>query len=57
MTTVNVPQSDIRPFVRGELVALKRQVQRALNRNLDAATQLHLQDVVVRIDAILDPET
>jgi hypothetical protein len=56
VTGVNVPQSDIRPFVRGELEALKRQIRQALNRNLDRATQLHLQDAVVRIDAILDPE-
>ena len=56
VTGVNVSQSDIRPFVRGELEALKRQIQRALNRNLGQATRLHLQDAVVRIDAILDPE-
>ncbi len=55
VTPVNVPQSDIRPFVRGELVTLKREIQRALGRNSDITTRLHLQDAVVRIDRILDP--
>jgi hypothetical protein len=55
-TTVNVPQSDIRPFVRGELETLKRDINRALARGgIDRATRLHLQDAVVRIDRILDP--
>jgi hypothetical protein len=56
LTTVNVPQSDIRPFVRGELETVKREISRALGRRLDAATRLHLQDAVVRIDDILDPQ-
>jgi len=57
VTNVNVAQSDIRPFVRGELEALKRQISRALNRGgLDQATRLHLQDAVARIDVILDPD-
>ncbi|MEE9134075.1 MAG: zinc-dependent metalloprotease [Gemmatimonadota bacterium] len=57
VTSVNVSQSDIRPFARGELVTLKREITRALNRGgLDRATRLHLQDAIVRIDRILDPE-
>ena len=57
VTNVNVAQSDIRPFVRGELEALKRQISRALNRGgLDQATRFHLQDAVARIDVILDPD-
>ena len=57
VTNVNVSQSDIRPFARGELVRLKREITRALNRGgLDRATRLHLQDAIVRIDRILDPE-
>jgi len=56
-TTVNVSQSDIRPFVRGELQTLQRDINRALARGgIDRATRLHLQDAVVRIDRILDPE-
>ncbi len=54
-TTVDVPQSDIRPFVRGELETLKQEINRALARRLDAATRLHLQDALVRSDEILDP--
>ena len=55
-TTVNVPQSDIRPFVRGELETLKRAITTALGRNPDSATRLHLEDARVRIDRILDPK-
>ncbi|MGD8698848.1 MAG: zinc-dependent metalloprotease [Gemmatimonadales bacterium] len=56
-TGVNVSQSDIRPFVRGELQTLKRDINRALARGgIDRATRLHLQDAVVRIDRILNPE-
>ncbi len=52
---VDVSQSDIRPFVRGELNALRGQVQSALRRGLDTATRYHLDDALVRIDRILDP--
>jgi hypothetical protein len=55
VTTVDVPQSDIRPFVRGQLVTLQREIRSALNRSLDRATRLHLQDALVRIENILDP--
>ena len=56
LTAVDVSQSDIRAFVRGELNVLKGQIQRALRRNLNTATRYHLEDAVVRIDAILHPE-
>jgi hypothetical protein len=55
LTAVDVSQSDIRAFVRGELNVLKGQIQRALRRDLDTATRYHLEDAVVRIDNILDP--
>ncbi len=55
VTGVDVPQSDIRPFVRGELETLKREINQTLARRLDRATRLHLRDAVVRIDDILDP--
>jgi hypothetical protein len=48
-------QSDIRAFARGELGVIRRQAQQQLNRGHDTATTYHLQDVVARIDAILDP--
>ena len=55
-TNVNVSQSDIRPFVRGQLNTLKREIGTALRRVRDRATRLHLEDAVVRIDDILDPD-
>ncbi|NNM34645.1 MAG: DUF5117 domain-containing protein, partial [Gemmatimonadetes bacterium] len=52
---VDVSQSDIRPFVRGELTALKSQIESALSRSLDTETRYHLEDALVRVDDILDP--
>jgi len=54
-TEVNVSQSDIHAFVRGELETLKREIRTTLGRNPDRATRLHLEDAIVRIDRILDP--
>jgi hypothetical protein len=54
-TRVDVSQSDIRAFVRGELDTLKREIQRRLTTGPDRVTRLHLKDVIVRIDDILDP--
>jgi hypothetical protein len=55
LNDVDVSQSDIRPFVRGQLENLQREVRIALNRTRDRATRLHLQDVQVRIEEILEP--
>ncbi len=55
-TEVDVSQSDIRPFVRGELRTLQQQITAALPRVRDRATRLHLEDALVRIDDILDPD-
>ncbi len=55
-TPVDVSQSDIRAYVRGQLEALKGEVRVALPRTRDRATRLHLRDALVRIDAILKPE-
>jgi hypothetical protein len=54
-TPVDVSQSDIRPLVRGELQSLRRDVRTAINRTNDRASRLHLEDIVARIDHILDP--
>ena len=54
-TPVRVSQSDIRPYVRGELESLQREIARALPSIQDRATELHLRDVQARIDVILDP--
>jgi hypothetical protein len=55
-TAVNLPQSDIRPYVRGELEALKREISQALTRRIDRSTWIHLADALVRIERILDPK-
>jgi hypothetical protein len=53
-TPVNVRQSDIRAYVRGELTTLRDAVEQALRQTDDEATRVHLQDVRVRIDDILE---
>ncbi len=55
-TNVDVSQSDIRPFARGELETLKREINAALRRTRNRATVLHLRDALVRIDDILDTD-
>ena len=55
-TPVDVSQSDIRPYVRGELTTLRREVAAAVSRTSDRATQLHLRDTLARIDDILEGE-
>ncbi|MDH5589611.1 MAG: zinc-dependent metalloprotease [Gemmatimonadota bacterium] len=55
-TRVDVSQSDIRAFVRGELGVIRRQAAQALGQRHDTATTYHLGDVIARIDAILDTE-
>ena len=48
--------SDIKPVVRGELNRIKRDTKRAIATAPDTMTRYHLQDVVERIDTILDPK-
>ncbi|MDX1393374.1 MAG: zinc-dependent metalloprotease [Gemmatimonadota bacterium] len=55
-TAVDVSQSDIRALVRGELAALLSQTRSAAGRTSDRMTRLHLEDIAIRIDRILDPE-
>ena len=55
LNDVDVSRSDIRPFVRGQLNDLQREIRSGLNRRRDAATRLHLEDALARIDRILDP--
>lgn len=47
--------SDGRALLRGELASLRTAVQTATNRTNDAMTRLHLRDVALQIDRILDP--
>jgi hypothetical protein len=54
-TPVDVAQSDIRAYVRHELQTLRDEVERARRRTGDERTLIHLDDVLVRIDRILNP--
>ena len=56
LTPVDVSQSDIRAHVRGELNTLRAEVEQALRRTTDDTTEMHLEDVVARIDNILEGE-
>ena len=56
-TPVDVSQSDIRAYVRSELQILRGDIEEALRQVDDYRTGIHLEDVLVRIDQILDPET
>ncbi|MDE2826754.1 MAG: hypothetical protein OXL40_05505, partial [Bacteroidota bacterium] len=56
MAPVDVSQSDIRAYVRGELESLQTAIDRAARRTRDNMTRLHLRDVSARIDDILDNE-
>ena len=53
-TRVNVSQSDIRAIVRAELKSLKRDLQN--RRPRDTMSRIHTDDLVERIDLILDPK-
>jgi hypothetical protein len=55
-TPINVMQSDIRPFVRGELKAIKSALKQGLPMAKDVATRYHMEECLVRIDKTLDPK-
>jgi len=50
----SVHGSDIKALLRHELQTLKQHVDRSVTRTNDRATQVHLRDVQVRIEKILD---
>lgn len=54
-TRVDVSQSDIRPIARGELNQIKNLVRRAAAITGDTMTKYHYQDILARIDNILNP--
>ena len=54
-TGININQSDVKSVARGELKRLQRDAKKASNRG-NTLTRYHLQDVVGRIDLILDPK-
>jgi hypothetical protein len=47
--------SDARPVLRGELIELDRLVRGSIARAADPVTRLHLEDVRLEIEGILDP--
>ncbi|MEP1487023.1 MAG: zinc-dependent metalloprotease [Algibacter sp.] len=51
-----VNQSDIKSIVRAELISLQREVRSGLNITKDRMSRIHLQDVLKRIDTILNPK-
>ena len=53
-TTIDVSQSDIRAVVRAELKELKRTLQNSRIR--DRMSKIHTEDLVERIDLILEPK-
>ncbi|WP_366916766.1 zinc-dependent metalloprotease [uncultured Microscilla sp.] len=53
---VDVSQSDIRPIARGELTQIKNLARRAASTSSDSMTKYHYQDIVARIEAILNPK-
>jgi hypothetical protein len=52
----NVNQSDIRALARGELNTLKNSINKIKNSVANTETKYHYQDVVKRIELILDPK-
>ena len=54
--SVNVSQSDIKSFARGELSRLKKDVRSAASRTVNTTSKYHLQDVLARIEMALDPK-
>lgn len=55
-TAVDLPQSDIRAVVRGELETLRRDIRNRIASGPDRMTRLHLQDSLARIEKILNPD-
>jgi len=53
-TNIDVSQSDIRAVVRAELKALKNSLTK--NGKRDRMSEIHLEDLVERINLILDPK-
>jgi len=57
LEVINVEQSDVRALVRGELEVIRTSAERASRRSRDRMSQLHLNDVVARIDKMLDVDS
>jgi hypothetical protein len=55
-TAIDVSQSDIRPVVRGKLQELQRNLRNVQGSYRNDIERYHLQDLIERIDTILNPE-
>lgn len=55
-TAINVSQSDIRSIARGELNVLKNMIRSNKNRTSDTLTKYHYEEVLARIEQVLDPK-
>ncbi|MFB9862291.1 zinc-dependent metalloprotease [Rufibacter immobilis] len=53
---LNLNQSDIRSVIRGELVRLQKQLRSTGSRSKNELTKYHVEDALVRINLILNPE-
>lgn len=53
---INASQSDIRPVVRAEMKTLQREVKAAIPRTSDRLSKIHLEDVLERINRVLNPK-
>ncbi|QLG45129.1 zinc-dependent metalloprotease [Costertonia aggregata] len=51
----NVETSDVRPLVRGELNRLSRKIRTAKNSGVNTITKYHYEDILARIDDLLEP--
>ena len=54
--TVNYNETDIPSIARGQLSELKREVKVALTITSDRLSKFHLQDILSKVDAALDPK-
>lgn len=55
-TAVDIESSDIRPVVRAELARLQRDLRRVQGRTRDDLSRYHYQDLIERIDKVLNPK-
>ena len=53
-TPVDVAQSDIRAYARGELETLRSELNRAAARRHDRISRYHIKDLIARVDEILE---
>lgn len=51
----SIEGSDIHAMIRDELLTIKQRIDQALNMSSDRITTVHLRDIKVRIQEILDP--